>query len=278
MPADRDLTERTGDEPMSAEQLDDETREQQRLLALLALTSRELPRNRPETRTFHDHMDADDEAFEALVAQYRAGKLASASKVSFRMRIAAGIAAVGVLATLLLMTMWNRETPLQAALDRSYAELVDRIDEAALTNPTSPRTQPGQLGFSSAQRASAASRSFAAGIAQGEARLSRSQTPVAGRQSRDSYYILGQWSVLLSAAARTEQPPSFWLAQRDLGRMLAEGLNEAGASEQALSHVRKLETLLAVLANGNSARTEYELTKELALFRAHFAPSTEQPR
>ena len=265
---------------MSAEQLDDETRERQRLLALLALTSQELPRAPRDSRNLHDYLDANVEEFEALVAQHRADKAAqSATKTRFAVRLAASIAAVGVLTAIALTLMPSREAPLHVALDRSYGDLADRIGPTALDQPSSPRTQqPGQLGFSSAQRASAASRSFAAGVADGEARLAQSRASDTERHSEGEYYILGQWNALLSVAVRSEQPASFWLAQRDLGRRLVEELNAAsGVDEQAVSHLQRLDAVLAVLASqGRSGRAEYELAKEAQLFRAHLAPGVEQ--
>jgi hypothetical protein len=247
---------------MSAEQLDDKTRERQRLLALLALTSQEMPRSHPDSRELHDYLDADVEAFEALVARYRAEKSAqSATKTRFVARLAAGIAAVAVLTAIVLTMLASREEPLQAALDRSYAQLAP----ATLVEPSLPSSQAAApLGFSSAQRASVASRSFAAGVAVGEARLT--QSGVVERQNEDSYYILGQWNVLLSAAVRSEQPANFWLAQRELGRRLAGELKD----EPAASHLRRLDAVLAILASqGKSGRAEHELAKEVQLFRAY---------
>ena len=263
---------------MSAEPLDDETHERQRLLALLALTSQELPHERRGSRDLHDYLDTNVEAFDALVAQHRARTAQSAMKTRFAWRLAAGIAAVGVLTALVVTMMPSREAPLQLALERSYAEIADR---AGATEPSSQADlPPGQLGFSSAQRASAASKSFAAGVAAGEARLARAQASTADRRNDDTYYILGQWNALLAIAVRSEQPASFWLAQRELGRRLVEEMNVASAlDEQAVSHLRRLDAVLAVLASqGRSGRAEYELAKEVQLFRAHLAPGNDQPR
>ncbi len=254
----------------SAGQLDGETRERQRLLALLALTSQELPHKRRDSHNLHDYLDANGEAFDALIAQHRIDKAAhSATRARFVMRLAASIAAVGVLTAIVLTILASREEPLQAAIDRSY----DELTASASVDPGSPGTQaPAQLGFSSPQRASVASKSFAAGVADGEARLAKAR--VVEREKENSYYILGQWNVLLSVAVRSEQPASFWLAQREVGRRLAEELQD----EPAVAHLRKLDAMLAVLASqGRSGRAEYELAKEVQLFRAHLAPA-EQTR
>jgi hypothetical protein len=262
---------------MSAEQLDDETRERHRLLALLALTSQELPPQRRDSRDLHDYLDTNVEAFDALVAQHRARAAQSATKTRFAWRLAAGIAAVGVLTALVVTMMPGREMPLQLAVERSYAELAER---AGAVEPGSEATQlPAQLGFSSAQRASAASKSFAAGIAAGEARLARSRAAVGEQQDDDTYYLLGQWNVLLATAIHSEQPASFWLAQREFGRRLVGQLNAASTqNEQVVSHLRKLDAVLAVLATqGRSGRAEHELAKEVQLFRAHLAPGIDQP-
>ncbi len=273
MPAE---TDRTGEEPMtaeqSAEQLDAETRERQRLLALLALTSQELPHQRRDSHSLHDYLDTDGEAFDALIAQHRRDKAAqSATRARFVMRLAASIAAVGVLTAIVLTILASREEPLHAAIDRSY----DELTVSALVEPGAQGIQapPAQLGFSSPQRASVASRSFSAGVADGEARLAKAQ--VVEREKENSYYILGQWNVLLSVAVRSEQPASFWLAQREMGRRLAAELQD----EPAVAHLRKLDAMLAVLASqGRSGRAEYELAKEVQLFRAHLAPAARQTR
>lgn len=255
---------------MSTEHLDDETRERQRLLGLLTLTSQELPRAPRDSRALHDYLDANVEAFETLVARHRADKAAqSATKTRFAARLAASIAAVAVLTALVLTMMVGRDEPLQVALDRSYAELAS----TPLVEPSSPSAQAAApLGFSSAQRASAASRSFAAGVAVGEARLAQSR--VVERQNEDSYYFLGQWNVLLSVAVRSEQRADFWLAQREFGRRLAEELKD----EPAAAHLRRLDAVLAILGSqAKSGRAEYELAKEVQLFRAYLTPG-EQTR
>lgn len=262
MPTDPEVADRIGNEPMSAEHLDDETRERQQLLALLALNSQELPRATRDSRDLHDYLDSNAEAFDALVARHRAEK-AARSKARFVMRLAASFAAVAVLTAIVLTMRMSQEESLQAALDRSYAQL------AATTSvePTSQTARPAALGFSSAQRASAASTAFAAGIAEGEARLalSRDVEP----RNEESYYILGQWNVLLAAAVRSEQTGAFWLAQREFGRRLVEKLSE----EPAASHLHRVDALLATLATqGKSGRAQYELSKEVQLFRAHLAP------
>jgi hypothetical protein len=263
----------------SAEKLD-EVHERQRLLALLALTSQELPHTQRDSRGLHDYLDANVEAFEALIVQHRADRAAqSARKTRFAMRLAASIAAFAILTAIVLTVLPGREEPLQVALDRSYAELADRIGAAgSVESGSSNASMPAQLGFSSAQRASAASSSFAAGVADGKARLTQSNAFVAQRQSDDRYYILGQWNVLLSAAVRGEQPAAFWVAQREFGRRLVTELDEAsGVDEQAVSHLQKLDTMLAALAaRGSSARTAYELAKEVELFRAQLAPGVDR--
>src|SRR5688500_14461790 len=124
MPADPDADDRTGEEPMSAEQLDDETRERQRLLGLLALSSQELPRAPRDSRALHAYLDANVDAFDALIARHRADKAAqSATRSRFAMRLAASFAAVAVLTAVVLTMRMSREEPLQAVLDRSYVEL-----------------------------------------------------------------------------------------------------------------------------------------------------------
>ena len=256
---------------MSAEQLDDETRERQRLLGLLALNSQELPRAPRDSRSPHDYLDANVDAFDALIARHRADKAAqSAMRSRFAMRLAASFAAVAVLTAIVLTMRMSREEPLQAVLDRSYAELA----AAASREPSSPSAQASvPLGFSSAQRASVASRAFAAGVAEGEARLNKAR--VVPSEGEDGYYMLGQWNALLSVAVRSEQPVTCWLTQRELGRRLVEELKD----EPAASHLRRLDAVLAILASkGRSGRAEYELAKEVQLFRAHLAPGIDQPR
>ena len=109
---------------MRAEELE-ATRERQRLLALLALTSQELPRKQRDSRELHDYLDANVEAFEALITKHRAARTAQgATKARFPVwRLAASIAAVGVLTAIVLTMLSNREGTLQAALDRGYAQL-----------------------------------------------------------------------------------------------------------------------------------------------------------
>jgi hypothetical protein len=259
------------------------THERQRLLALLALTSQELPRKQPDSHELHDYLDANAEAFEALITRHRAAKtVQAATKARFPLwRLAAGIAAVGVLTAIALTMLSNRDGTLQAALDRGYAQLAERNATPASVEANS-QAATARLGFSSAQRATAASKSFAAGVAQGEARLARSAA--AERDKEDSFYILGQWNVLLAAAVRSEQPVSFWLAQRELGQRLVKELSAASeVDEQAVAHLQKLDAMLAVLADkaasgGRSGRTEYELAKELQLFRSHLATGGESAR
>ena len=267
---------------MRAEELE-ATRERQRLLALLALTSQELPHKQRDSRELHDYLDANVEAFEALITKHRAARTAQrVTKARFPVwRLAASIAAVGVLTAIVLTMLSNREGALQAALDRGYAQLAER-NATPPTVEANSQGAPAQLGFSSAQRATAASKSFAAGVAEGEARLARSAA--SERDKEDSFYILGQWNALLAAAVRSEQPVSFWLAQRELGQRLVKELSAGSeVDEQAVSHLRKLDAMLAVLADkagsgGRSGRTEYELSKELQLFRSHLAPGGDSTR
>jgi hypothetical protein len=286
MQGDPDSTDRTGEEPMNTDMRAEEleaTRERQRLLALLALTSQELPRKQRDSRELHDYLDANVEAFEALITKHRAARTAQgATKARFPVwRLAASIAAVGVLTAIVLTMLSNREGTLQAALDRGYAQLAER-NAIPPTVEANSQGAPAQLGFSSAQRATAASKSFAAGVAEGEARLARSAA--SERDKEDSFYILGQWNALLAAAVRSEQPVSFWLAQRELGQRLVKELSAASeVDEQAVAHLQKLDAMLAVLADkaasgGRSGRTEYELAKELQLFRSHLAPGGDSTR
>ena len=87
-------------------------------------------------------------------------------------------------------------------------------------------------------------------------------------------YVLGQWNALLLSASQLSEPlaPQFWQSQRDRFGTLAEALTREDVDPVVIAHARRVEGLLAQLAVRNGARTTHELSQELLLFRARFAP------
>jgi hypothetical protein len=270
----------------------DEERDEDRLMVLLALSSQELPEHKASTTQpeamssaeLHAHLDADPAAFEEFLRQHRTAGAALRAKQSAswldalrgwlaplpRQAVAFGIAAVcaSIVAFVLIENRPTRSTD----VERSYQELLASLDTDALAAlaTASYRDEP-RLGFTPRRElTTAAEQSFAGGIAAGRARLATAAATKSEPVANEAFFLLGQWNILLWAACESQQSftADFWQGQRSRLQTVADELSRDPFFDPTLAaHLRRVDASLAQLSQNYSRRTAFELGEDLRLYR-----------
>jgi hypothetical protein len=295
-------SERQDGRRMTAEQTTHEPSEEDRLMALLALTSQELP-ERPRTdvdwtgadpdrlspaqlRALHDQLDADPAAFETFLRrrrERRADPIPSALTASerapfwrrwlavfqppqLRYALALGLVVLGV--AFVFTAAIDQPSSLSAALDRGYRDLHGHGPPALDVLSATEEAGRARLGFAPPGAASVEAQAFAAGLESGRRRLVAARDAArATREAGSVYFELGEWHVLLAAASVTDPllAPAFWREQLAVHRELARSLTDDAATR---AHLARIADLLAPLTQSERrARAAHALSSELRLFR-----------
>jgi hypothetical protein len=262
--------------------------DEDRLMALLALNSQELPQDPgvsqsdvrdldpdqlsvAQLEALHAHLDANPEAFERFLRTHRTASPLSvtatpalrsqrdpwwqrwldfAMPLQPRYALAASVALIcaGVLAWALLA----REPSPTAVVDSGYAEL-SAVMDAATAASIQAQGNEGFTKFGFSPRvATDVANSFAEGVREGERRFAAGAT-TATRASGNSTseYALGEWNVLLWTASesRSALPANFWRAQRLHHRQLVDALSAQSQKDAMLAaHLQRVDGLLLDLA------------------------------
>lgn len=284
---------------MNAAGSNEGTRDEDRMMALLALTSQDLP-PRPKTsqrEALHDYLDANPAAFEQFLKQPRNQPMPKAwlgwfDTLQLRpMRCALALGVAALCAILIARPLLDERGALIAGLDAGYAELATHADPTSLNELSLATDSHAQLGFSPLPANSQVSESFVSGLSGGEQRLAAARQELPTHSSglleddESRYYALGEWNVLLSAAAHVDSalPATFWQSQMEFHERLSESLaDDRNLDPMVVAHMRRTGELLASLSQQNgSRRTAHELAEELRLFRGHHGrgrgPSQQQP-
>lgn len=268
---------------------------EQRYIALLALTSQELPATdqgaQQGQEALFDRLDADPAALEGYIGRERRGSKTNVRGAesgptlldrlrewftvpSVRYAAAFGIAA---LVSLTLVLQFTRGGGLVDDVERTYAGIVLKPTQAALILPWErPREA---LGFSANGESSPASIDYARGLLRGKQRLLAAPSDTASAESADKIMsdiaALGEWNVLLWAASESTTPQSteFWRSQSAVQRLLAAGSYDSESRAAISAHLDRVAVHLDILSSGqNSLRSARRLADELLLFREQFAP------
>lgn len=277
----------------------------ERLIALVALNTQPLPERTPpeqaaslvlgenateaEIAALHACLDADPAAFERFLELHRAKPalasierrsrafewLAMFRRATPRYALAFGVALVAVL---IALPLYQRESPRLADLERSSSELLSRVGPSAWVVEL-PVSVGGELGFSPRVQVSARdAASFMDGWNAAERRLREQSVEAHEGAGVDAYFLLGQWNRLLSVAAEAHDVlgREFWQAQLRRERALAQSLREQPDLDPVVAtHLRRVESRLSSLANGERpARSARELADELRWFRSGFLAPT----
>ncbi len=275
---------------MNAAESNEATRDEERMMALLALTSQELPAagKGSQREALHDYLDANPAAFEQFLKKHRDQPPAQKTWRSWfgalqlrPMRYALAIGIASLCAILIARPFLDEGGALVAGLDAGYAELATHADAASLEQLSLAADRDAQFGFSPQPADSQRVESFVAGLAGGEQRLSSARKALPTASSRlleddeSRYYALGEWNVLLSAAAHVESglPATFWQSQLEFHGRLSEALADDRDSDPMIAaHMRRTgEHLSRLSRQSDSRRTAHELSEELRLFRGHLA-------
>jgi hypothetical protein len=280
--------------------------EEERLMALLALDTQELPERgsspphdlaaldgkamtSAQISQLHAYLDAHPEAFEEVLRQRAAMTHRNASAARSwreqlanwlmpvpRYAIALGASAVF---TALVSLMWiDNPSRLGESVDLAYVELSERAPAQALVDIAEAQSQAeARLGFSgSAQPTDAAAAFFVEGFEAGRQRLLEpGETSAQTATANEAMYVLGQWNALLWTASQLPEPLSteFWSAQREHFQEFSSDVRrQRRVDPVVIVHVQRIEALLAQLSQRNTARPLHELSQELQLFRARFVP------
>jgi hypothetical protein len=281
-----------------------------RYMALLALTSQELPArsvgdsdsdgenvSKPssEPQAFYERLDADPQALESFLRHERSharARVATQHKLSthkhsrwtalfdqvarvfaiapIRYATVLGVA----IASLLIVIQVANKDRLNELVEQSYADVKFEPNRWSVTEPTLPWERPqASQGFAPAEsNNSVAAIEFAQGLIRGREFLIASSV----RNKESPYYALGEWNVLLWAACDSAQPlsPEFWRRQRAVASKLsATSFPERDSAEAVTAHLRNVSGFIDALVEGrNSARTAKALAGELLRFREQFAP------
>jgi hypothetical protein len=276
---------------MNAAGSNESTRDEDRMMALLALTSQDLPAagKTSQREALHDYLDANPAAFEQFLKKHRnqppaqkktwLGWFDALQLRPMRYALALGIASL--CAILIARPLLDEGGALVAGLDAGYAELATHADPASLERHSLASDRDAQFGFSPQPADSQVVDSFVAGLAGGEQRLAAARRALPTASSRlleddeSRYYALGEWNVLLSAAAHVESglPATFWQSQLEFHGRLSEALADDRDSDPMIAaHMRRTgEHLSRLSRQSDSRRTAHELSEELRLFRGHLA-------
>ena len=283
-----------------------------RYMALLALTSQQLPEQKSVTdskdgdmsqttksESLYEQLDSDPAALESFLRRHavapRVRKTIEAESfvtslirqfsqffVPSAVRYASAIGAVAVVAFATYFVQRPDSTALIDDIEGSYASVRFEPQGSPLGELLLPwERPPATVGFlSDATNDSPANIGFAMGLLKGRNTLAMlsgaSSTPITANDEPLSYIALGEWNVLLWAVSTSAQPQSaeFWLAQQQLSTALASvSYDDAVAETQIATHLTKVDSILIALAHGESpARNARTLADELMLFREQFAP------
>jgi hypothetical protein len=288
-----------------------ELNNEHRFMALLALTSQQLPEVRPadnsqgggmnsessKAATSFEQLDADPAALESFLRRHaatprparRESRYASAFETFTAsladlfapraVRYVAAVSVAAVAALLITQTVQRSEMPsLRAGVEHSYAAAQFDSARSPLSALVLPwERPPSSVGFSPGiATGSRASVEFAQGLVDGRQRLMASGGAVQGSSANDSVYaLLGEWNVVLWAIGESGQAQSaeWWRSQLQVSDAFAAHAYDDAAAERITAHLATVRGILMALSNGeNPARNARALADELLLFREQFAP------
>jgi hypothetical protein len=267
-----------------------ETDNERRYLALLALTSQELPRKPPANfmwtpaqqaavanEFFFERLDIDPAALETFVAQELARMKSPKQKSSLRERWSATFTqkryavAFGVIAAVAILTVQLTSNSLLENIEQSFATLPSQSTPLIL-----PWEQPRPaLGFATTPaNESRGAIAFARGLLRGKGKLSGSSVGASAAGALRNYVALGEWNVLLWSACQADSLSlTFWRTQSKIAGDLASASYSSEDRAMIVAHVAKATRLLEPLTRGdNVKRAQRALADELTLFREQFAP------
>jgi hypothetical protein len=278
--------------PVAYDPRTDATNEQ-RLMALLALTAQELP-HVPHDANAHGsglnaaafvQLDTDPAKLEAyLRSGMRAqsgnkltqspwrGAIASLGDMFAppRVRFATAFSVI-LLAGLVTFWQWSSRSVLHT-VERSYAEVTLTLSDS-LTLPWEQRT-PVQGFTATAGNDSPAGRSFAQGLLRARMKLLGQVNTTQNLDAFSERYVaLGEWNVLLWAAAQSnvQLEPGFWHSQMDLARTLQREFTAADDAPEIAIHISTTQSLIDAMARAPNPRTARQLWSELTRFREAFS-------
>jgi hypothetical protein len=272
--------------------------DEQRLMALLALTAQELPDAPPaaavvaataeqSNEAYFQRLDADPAALETYLRKgmRKPNSIAAQSSLQRMLQSLSAwlappqvryAAAFGVMLIAGVLTMWNWSGhSMLDDVERSYSNVVLAANETLLL-PWEQRS-PVQGFTPTTGNDSPAGHSFAQGLVRARAKLTgraddmRSLRAVA---ELENYVALGEWNALVWTAAQStsEQGANFWGAQASLARKLRAALRDTDNVQAISVHMTIVEPLLDEMARAPNPRTARQLAAELARFREAFAP------
>jgi hypothetical protein len=274
--------------------------EEERLMALLALTVQELPHGSRAAAAMSAPLEAADvDSFRrldtdpvALEAYLRKGMRVQQQSQPIaaslwrplmqelgnffappRVRFAT---AFGAMLLTGLLVLWQSNTrSMLDAVQQSYAAVPLTMPADALILPWEQRT-PVQSFTPTTGNDTLAGIAFAQGLLRGQARVAGNATMQPPRSMRlvENYVALGEWNVLLWAAAESsgDRSADFWRAQLNLARKLGAVFEATDDATVIAMHLTTAETLLVELASAPNPRTARRLASELTRFREAFAP------
>lgn len=286
-----------------------ETNNEYRLMALLALTSQELPERsdsdvrlpelsaaarREDSLALYRQLDSDPAALEDFLqrelARIRAARQTTTVSLAARCaqwvrdsfaspaRMAVSLGAAALVA--ILVVQFSARDGMVVKVEQSFAAQAIEASKSAATSPlVLPWEQPrATFGFSTATgNESRGSIAFAKGLLRARERLNSEHGAAASSSTPASYFALGEWNALLWSVARAEQPAptEFWRVQQALAGEFTAKSYASDENSVILSHLNNVRGLLEPLAKGeNSLRTQRLLADELLSFRERFAPHT----
>jgi hypothetical protein len=281
---------------MTEHRIDNDNREpdrEDRFMALLALTSQELPASQSgpapdidnldldrlspeEIAAVHDYLDAHPEAFERFLARERVARDAQPVKPTRaapaprrslgwfdwllggptprRYAFALGAAA---LCAVLIVGYWRADrSALSRAVEHGYAAL-DRntVGAARLALPWEERD--GTFGFSRPGVTNDPEQlSFGAGLIAGRERLESPGVTVTVAYVSPVYFALGEWNVLAWSGATAGRATSaeFWREQSALQAKLREAVLVRGDGDAVvIAHLDRCAAQLAQLARSSDS-------------------------
>jgi hypothetical protein len=297
---------------MSESSTKPELNNEYRYMALLALTSQQLPEQKlvtdskdgdmsqtTKSESLYEQLDSDPAALESFLRRHasapRMRKTIEAESfvaslvrqfaqffAPSAIRYASAIGAVAVVAFAAYLAQRPDATSLMRDIESSYASVRFEPQRSPLGELLLPwERPPATVGFlSDATNDSQANISFAQGLLKGRNTLATlsgaPSTPIISSDQPLPYVALGEWNVLLWAVSTSGQSQSaeFWLAQQQLSDALAAAsYDDAIAGAQIAAHLTKVDAILLALARGESpARNARALADELMVFREQFAP------